>query len=76
MENSQTDLKIGKYRHSKSGKEYEVLFVATHSETQEKMAVYQALYGEGLIWVRPLSMFLEIVEVEGKKVPRFIFINN
>lgn len=70
------DLKIGKYRHSKSGKEYEVLGIGFHSETQEQLVIYRALYGEGQFWVRPLNMFLEIVEVEGKKVPRFIFIKN
>ncbi len=69
------DLKIGKYRHSKSGKEYEVLGIGLHSETQEQLVIYRALYGEGQLWVRPLSMFLETVEVEGKKVPRFVFIN-
>jgi hypothetical protein len=70
------DLKLGKYRHSKSGKEYEVLGVGLHSETQEPLVIYRALYGEGQFWVRPLNMFLEIVEVEGKKVSRFVFINN
>jgi hypothetical protein len=69
------DLKIGKYRHSKSGKEYEVLGIGLHSETQEQLVIYRALYGEGQFWVRPLNMFLETVEVEGKKVPRFVFIN-
>jgi hypothetical protein len=76
MENPQTDLKIGKYQHSKSGKEYEVLGIGLHSETQEQLVIYRALYGEGQLWIRPLNMFLEIVEVEGKKVPRFVFINN
>jgi hypothetical protein len=66
-------MKIGKYRHFK-GKEYEVLFLANHSETGEKMVVYKALYGEGEIWVRPLSMWEEEVEVEGKKVKRFTYI--
>lgn len=59
-----------KYRHFK-GNEYLVLHVAKHSETLEEMVVYQALYGERGIWVRPLSMFLEQVEVNGKKVNRF-----
>ena len=63
-------LKLGKYRHSK-GKEYEVIGIAKHSETLEELVVYRALYGEGQIWVRPLQMFLEEVEVDGKKVPRF-----
>ena len=66
-------MKTGKYRHYK-GKEYEVLGVANHSETLEKMVVYRALYGEGEIWVRPLYMWDEDVEVNGKTVKRFEFI--
>lgn len=65
------NLKLGKkYRHFK-GKEYLVLYLAKHSETMEELVVYQALYGEKGIWVRPLSMFLEKVEVNGKLVERF-----
>jgi len=65
------ELKIGKkYRHFK-GKEYLVLHLAKHSETLEDLVVYQALYGEMGIWVRPLEMFLEKVEVAGKLVNRF-----
>ena len=65
------EIKIGKrYKHFK-GKDYLVLHVAKHSETLEDMVVYQALYGERGIWVRPLSMFLEQVEVNGKMVNRF-----
>jgi hypothetical protein len=59
-----------KYRHYK-GKDYLVLYQAKHSETQEDLVVYQALYGERGIWVRPLEMFLEDVEVDGKLVERF-----
>lgn len=59
-----------KYRHFK-GKEYLVLHVAKHSETLEELVVYQALYGERGIWVRPLSMFLEEKEVDGKIINRF-----
>lgn len=66
-------LKPGLYRHYKN-KNYQVLGVATHSETLEKLVVYRALYGEKGLWVRPLKMFLEKVEVEGKMVPRFLFI--
>jgi hypothetical protein len=66
-----SELAIGKkYRHYK-GKEYLVLYMAKHSETLEDMVVYQALYGERGIWVRPLGMFLEKVEVGGKLVDRF-----
>lgn len=61
---------IGKYRHFKGG-EYELLSIATHSETLEEMAVYRALYGEGGVWVRPLSMWLDTVERDGKIMPRF-----
>lgn len=67
-------LPLGKYRHYK-GKEYEVIGVARHSETQEELVVYKALYqpeGENL-WVRPLKMFTEILTIEGKEVPRFRF---
>ncbi|MEF2784084.1 MAG: DUF1653 domain-containing protein [Clostridium sp.] len=67
------EIKMGKYRHFK-GKDYSVLYVATHSETLEKYVVYRQLYGEGGVWVRPLSMFTEEVEVDGKKVPRFTYI--
>lgn len=64
-------IKIGKkYRHFK-GKEYLVLHVAKHSETLEEMVVYQALYGEKGIWVRPLEMFLGKKEVDGRLVNRF-----
>ena len=60
----------GKYRHYK-GNDYEVVGVATHSETREALVVYRPLYGEGALWVRPLAMFLENVIVDGKEVPRF-----
>jgi hypothetical protein len=65
--------KLGKYRHYK-GNEYEVLGVAKHSETLEDVVVYKKLYGDGGLWVRPLAMFLEDVEVEGKKMPRFEYV--
>ncbi len=60
----------GVYRHHKGGL-YRVLFLARHSETEEVMVVYQALYGERGYWVRPLSLFLERVLVEGREVPCF-----
>ncbi len=60
----------GIYRHFK-GNTYEVVDIAKHSETLEEMVVYRALYGEGGLWVRPLSMWDEIVEYNGKKVKRF-----
>ena len=65
------EIKIGaKYKHFK-GNEYLVLHVARHSETLEEYVVYQALYGERGIWIRPLEMFLSMKEVEGKQVYRF-----
>ncbi|MFL5765310.1 MAG: DUF1653 domain-containing protein [Bacteroidia bacterium] len=69
------NLKPGKYRHYK-GKEYEVIGTARHSETLEEMVVYKALYqpeGENL-WVRPATMFLEDVEINGEKVKRFEYL--
>ena len=65
----------GRYRHYK-GNEYEVVGVARHSETMEEVVVYRALYGEGGLWVRPLSMFMEEVEVEGKRIPRFEYLHS
>lgn len=59
-----------KYRHFK-GNEYLVLHIAKHSETLEDMVVYQALYGEFGIWIRPLDMFLEQVERDGLMIDRF-----
>ena len=63
----------GKYRHYK-GNEYVVLDVATHSETEEEMVVYKALYGDEKVWVRPLSMWNEKIVVDGKEVLRFDFV--
>jgi hypothetical protein len=66
-------LKIGKYQHF-----YRVLGVAKHSETLEDLVVYECLYDnpKNKLWVRPLKMFLEEVELKGKKVPRFIFVGD
>lgn len=66
-------VKPGKYRHFK-GNEYEVLFTAKNSETEEIMVVYRALYGDGEIWVRPVSMWNETVERNGKTYRRFEYI--
>lgn len=64
------ELMNGRYRHYK-GNSYEVVGVARHSETEEKMVVYRTLYGDGSLWVRPLSMFMEDVVVDGRTLPRF-----
>ncbi len=63
----------GRYRHYK-GKEYHVIGCAKHSETEEELVVYRALYGERGLWVRPVAMFLEDIVVAGKLVKRFEFI--
>jgi hypothetical protein len=63
-------LALGKYQHFK-GQYYQVLQLAKHSETEELMVVYQALYGEHGIWVRPLAMFDEVIERDGKRIKRF-----
>jgi hypothetical protein len=63
----------GRYRHFK-GKEYIVIGVARHSETQEELVVYRQDYGDRSLWVRPTAMFLERVEHDGRSVPRFAFI--
>ena len=60
----------GRYRHFK-GNEYEVIDIARHSETEEPMVVYRALYGEGGMWVRPAGMWNETVERGGKTYKRF-----
>lgn len=65
-------LKVGRYQHYK-GQFYQVIGVAKHSETEEALVVYRPLYGEQALWVRPLSMFIETVEIEGKVQPRFAF---
>lgn len=64
------EIKPGKYRHFK-GKLYEVIGVASHSETLEPMVVYRALYGDEGLWVRPASMWSETVERDGYFGPRF-----
>ncbi len=60
----------GRYRHFK-GRDYEVLFIARHSETEEPMVVYRPLYGEGAVWVRPAAMWCEEVERDGMRQKRF-----
>lgn len=69
------EIKTGRYRHFK-GNEYQVLHLAKHSETQEIMVVYQALYGEKEIWVRPASMWNETVERNGSVQKRFTYLGD
>ena len=64
------EIKPGIYRHFK-GNRYQVLGIARHSETMEEMVVYRALYGEGGLWVRPASMWNELVERDGQIFRRF-----
>ena len=67
--------KPGKYRHFKGG-EYELIAIATHSETMEPMVVYRALYGAGGLWVRPLSMWSETVDRDGYHGTRFRYVED
>jgi hypothetical protein len=69
------ELQLGIYKHSKTGNRYKVIALGKDSETLEDIVVYEALYENPVskIWIRPLAMFLEMVIVNGKKVPRFEF---
>lgn len=67
-------MKTGRYRHYK-GKDYQVIGVATHSETEEELVVYRQDYGDRSLWVRPRAMFEETVEVDGVIVNRFEFVS-
>ena len=68
-------IKPGRYRHFK-GNEYEVLYLAKHSETLEDMVVYRALYGEKSVWVRPASMWNDKVMHKGRVILRFTFLED
>ena len=72
---SATSLPLGLYRHYK-GRHYQLLHVARHSETEELLAVYRALYGDFGVWVRPLAMFSETVTLDGQNIPRFAYIGD
>lgn len=63
-------LPLGRYRHYKGG-EYEVLGIARHSETLEPLVLYRPLYNETGLWVRPFAMFVEQIEINGRRQPRF-----
>lgn len=69
------DLKLGRYEHYK-GNQYEVLGVATHSETMEQLVVYRPLYGDMDLWVRPVDMFTEQLTIDNKLIPRFRYLEN
>ena len=75
MKELQYPVRPGRYRHYK-GNEYQVLGVARHSETEEEMVVYRALYGEGGLWVRPAAMWDEQIERDGQVVRRFTYIGD
>ena len=64
------NLQPGRYRHFKGG-EYELLGIATHSETEEPMVIYRALYGQHGLWVRPATMWIEHVDKDDYHGPRF-----
>ena len=68
-------IKKGIYRHFK-GNKYQVIDIVRHSENQQYMVLYRALYGDHGLWVRPLQMFIEEIEVEGQKRPRFELIES
>lgn len=67
------EIKLGRYRHFK-GNEYRVIGIAKHSESLEEMVIYQALYGEQGLWVRPASMWDETITRDGKAFKRFEYI--
>ena len=69
------DFRPGRYRHFKGG-EYELICTARHSETEELMVIYRALYGEGGIWVRPAAMWNEEIERDGRRIRRFAYIGD
>ena len=73
MKQSSNSIRAGKYRHFK-GSYYQIEGSAKHSETLEEYVVYRPLYGEQGLWIRPLSMFKEHVEYQGKTVPRFEYV--
>ena len=66
-------VRAGRYRHYK-GKYYQVIGCAKHTETGEELVVYRALYGGGLLWIRPKEMFLSDVSFKGQRVPRFRYV--
>ena len=70
----QVEFRLGQYRHFK-GNLYDVIGKVRHSETQEQMVLYRALYGEDGLWVRPYQMFFGTIEREGQEFKRFEYVN-
>ena len=70
-----SSVKLGRYRHYK-GKEYTVIGVARHSETEEELVIYRKEYDDCGLWVRPKEMFPEDVDVDGRRVPRFQYLGS
>ena len=68
--NARPSILPGRYRHYK-GRDYQVIDLVRHSETEEWLVLYRPLYGEGTLWVRPAGMFMENVSVDGALRPRF-----
>lgn len=69
------DVPLGLYKHYK-GKDYEVIGTAKHSETMEEFVVYWQLYGDRKLWIRPKTMFLETITLDGKKKARFQYVGD
>lgn len=75
--NYRLEVDKGKYRHSKSGKLYEVIGLALETETEEFLVIYRPFYeSEYELFARPVNMFMETVVLDGKSVPRFEKLNN
>ena len=68
--------KPGHYKHYKRGDDYTVIDIVFHSETEETLVLYRAEYGERQLWVRPLDMFVETIDIGGQQIPRFKYVGN
>ena len=68
--------KPGHYKHYKRGDDYTVIDIVFHSETEETLVLYRAEYGERQLWVRPLEMFVETIDIGGQQIPRFKYVGN
>lgn len=69
------EVRRGRYRHYKN-QEYELIDIVHHSETQEPLVLYRALYGEFGLWVRPYDMFFETVKIDGENIQRFQYVGD